>query len=176
MRLLFELDLKNYADCTHTFRRDSARSIIIRDGKVAMVHSLQYGYYEFPGGGIEPGETPIDAMIRETAEEAGLVVVPASVRPFGYVHRIQRSDRDATECFVQGNYYYLCDAENEPVPRCLDERETEERFTPAFVDPLVAIRKNRTLSAAFPIPFERDARVLELLIAEGSFDRSGSNR
>ena len=52
MRLLFELDLHDYAECTRTFVRNSARSIIIRDGKVAMVHSLKYDYYKFPGGGI----------------------------------------------------------------------------------------------------------------------------
>ncbi len=44
MRLLFELDLKDYADCTHSFIRNSARSIIIRDDKVAMIHSLKYDF------------------------------------------------------------------------------------------------------------------------------------
>ena len=87
MRLLFELDLHDYAECTRTFVRNSARSIIIRNGKVAMVHSLKYDYYKFPGGGIEKGESPVDAMIRETREEAGLVVIPETVREYGYVHR-----------------------------------------------------------------------------------------
>lgn len=53
MRLLFEMDKKDYSACTHTFTRNSARSIIIRSGKVAMVHSLKYDYYKFPGGCIE---------------------------------------------------------------------------------------------------------------------------
>ena len=60
MRLLFEMDKKDYAHCTHAFTRNSARSIIIRDGKVAMIHSLKYDYYKFPGGGIEKGEDPED--------------------------------------------------------------------------------------------------------------------
>ena len=55
MRLLFEMDQKDYDSCTHTFIRNSARSIIIRDGRVAMVHSLKYDYYKFLGGGIERG-------------------------------------------------------------------------------------------------------------------------
>ena len=76
MRLLFEMDMKDYGECTHSFRRDSARSIIIRNGKVAMIHSEKYDYYKFPGGGIENGEDPIEAMIRETQEEAGLTVIP----------------------------------------------------------------------------------------------------
>ena len=58
MRRLFDLDAKDYASCTRTFVRDSARSIIIRDGRIAMVHSLKYDYYKFPGGGIRAGEDP----------------------------------------------------------------------------------------------------------------------
>ena len=80
MRLLFELDLHDYAECTRSFVRNSARSIIIRNRKVAMVHSLKYDYYKFPGGGIEAGENPVEAMIRETREEAGLTVIPDSVK------------------------------------------------------------------------------------------------
>ncbi|MEX0308017.1 MAG: NUDIX hydrolase [Ruegeria sp.] len=30
------------------------------------------GYLDFPGGGKEPGETPIDCALRETVEEVGL--------------------------------------------------------------------------------------------------------
>ncbi len=173
MRLLFELDLKNYAACTHTFVRNSARSILIRNRKIAMIHSLQYDYYKFPGGGIEPGETPIDAMIRETREESGLRVIPSSVREYGYVHRIQRSDIDASECFVQDNFYYLCKAEDTADVQTLDDYESQERYTLEFVDPHLAIQKNRTVG---PSPysktmFEREAMVLELLLAEGYFER-----
>ena len=72
MRLLFEIDKKDYGGCVRSFTRDSARSIIIKNGKVAMIHSLKYDYYKYPGGGIEPGESAVDALIRETAEEAGV--------------------------------------------------------------------------------------------------------
>lgn len=67
------MDLQDYENCTRDFIRNSARSIIIRDKKLAMIHSLQYDYYKFPGGGIEGEESPVTAMIRETREEAGLV-------------------------------------------------------------------------------------------------------
>ena len=104
MRILFEMDKNDYADCTRSFVRNSARSIIISDKKVAMIHSEKYGYYKFPGGGIEAGEDPIEAMIRETREEAGLVIIPESAKEYGIVHRVQKSDNDPAECFVQDNY------------------------------------------------------------------------
>lgn len=111
MRLLFEMDLHDYENCTHRFVRNSARSTIIREGKVGLIHSLKYDFYKFPGEGIERGEDPITAMIRETREEAGLVIRSETIKEYGYVHRIQKSDKDDSECFVQDNYYYLCDVE-----------------------------------------------------------------
>ena len=169
MKILFEIDKKDYGQCTHIYTRNSARSIIIRNGRVAMVHSMKYDYYKFPGGGIEENENPVDAMIRETREEAGLIVVPESVKEYGLVHRIQRSDKDHTECFVQDNYYYLCEAKGEPVSQELDNYEAEERYRLEFIDPETAIARNRSVreSPYNRMMFEREARVLELLQAEG---------
>ena len=135
MRLLFEIDKKDYGGCTHTFARDSARSIIIKNGKIAMIHSLKYDYYKFPGGGIEPGESNADAMIRETAEEAGLIVIQDSIREYGYVHRIQKSTVEVDEFFIQDNYYYLCDVEEGVNPQKLDDYESDEHFTLEYVMP-----------------------------------------
>lgn len=169
MRLLFEMDKHDYEACTHLFVRNSARSIIISNAKIAMIHSLKYDHYKFPGGGIEDGESPVDAMIRETREEAGLVVKPETVREYGCVHRIQKSDKDASECFVQDNFYYLCEVEAEVVPQHLDSYESEENYTLEFVEPEVAIRKNRCAanSSCTPAMLEREACVLEMLISEG---------
>ena len=169
MRLLFEMDMKDYGECTHSFRRDSARSIIISNGKIAMIHSKKYDYYKFPGGGIENGEDPIEAMIRETQEEAGLTVIPETVKEYGYVHRIQRSDKDPSECFVQDNYYYLCDAADGLVSQDLDEYEKKESYQLEYVEPSLAIQKNRSVkdSPYNRMMFEREARVLEMLISEG---------
>ncbi len=172
MRLLFSMDLKDYDDCDYSFVRHSARSIILCDGKIAMIHSLQYDYYKFPGGGIENGEDPIAAMIRETKEEAGLVVLPTSVKPYGYVHRAQRSDSNPNEVFLQDNFYYLCETDADTVAQELDGYEAKEQYTLEWVDPRLAIRKNRSVkeSPYNRMMFEREARVLELLMEEGYFE------
>ena len=163
------MDKKDYADCTRRFVRNSARSVVIADKKVAMIYSKKYGYYKFPGGGIEAGEDPIEAMIRETREEAGLVIKPESVREYGIVHRIQKSDNDPAECFVQDNYYYLCTPEVESVSQDLQGYEAEEEYKLVYVDPRTAIEQNRNLGKTpySPTMFEREARVLEMLIEEG---------
>ena len=138
-----------------------------------MIYSVKYGYYKFPGGGIENGENPVDAMIRETREESGLVVLSDTVKEYGYVHRFQRSDGDETECFIQDNYYYLCKTADEVVLQELDDYEAKETYTLEYVEPDVAISKNRQVmqSPYNQMMFEREARVLELLIADGLFER-----
>ena len=172
MRLLFTIDKQDYAGCTCTFVRNSARSIIQRGGEVAMIHSLKHGYYKFPGGGIEKGEDPVTAMIRETREEAGLIVKPDTVREYGYVHRIQRGGKDPNECFIQDNFYYLCDAEAEILPPQMEDYEAEAGFTLEFVDARHAARTNResALENRYQTMLLREARVLEMLIEEGVVD------
>ncbi len=166
MRLLFTLDRKDYDPQAPVLVRSSARGILIRHGLVAMIHSAKYDYYKFPGGGIEAGETPEEAMIREVAEEAGLRVYPETVREFGLVHRIQKGDTGET--FVQDNFYFLADFDPEPISRHLDDYEAEEGFTLKFVTPEGAIAKNRSSAFGSVMP-EREARVLEMLLDQGYF-------
>ena len=171
MRLLFEIDLKNYDKNGKAFKRPSARAIILKDNKIYMVHSLVYDYYKFPGGGIEKGESNIDALIRETAEEAGLIVIKDSIKEYGYVHRIQKAKDPGYSMFIQDNYYYICNVENKIINQKLDAYEDFEKFTLELIDPKIAINANRNKNHGPKNKdmIEREAKVLELLINEGYF-------
>lgn len=171
MRFLFEIDTKDYDPNGVAFVRNSARCIYIRGKRVAMIHNLKYDFYEFPGGGVQTGETRERAMIRETLEEAGLAVIPESVREYGYVHRVQKNQYGDADYFVQDNYYYLCDVEEQVRAQNLDAYEAEEQYTLEYVEPRTAISVNRNGShgSANRNVIEREARVLELLEAEGYF-------
>lgn len=169
MRLLFNMDANDYDKNGRAFVRHSARCITIQNGRVAMVHSLKYDYYKFPGGGIEQNETKIQALIRETEEEAGLVIVPESIREFGYVHRVEKSDHMDADYFVQDNFYYLCEVQKAKTSQKLDDYEADEHFTLEWVEPDKAIVVNRTVDHGPKEQnmLEREARVLEILKAEG---------
>ena len=166
MRTLFTLDAKNYDPAAPLHIRPSVRGIIIRDGKILMVHSRKFDYYKFPGGGLESGESHEAALCREVREESGFTVVPGSVREYGLVPRRERNDDGTT--FVQDNFYYLCQIDR-AVGQELDEYEAEEGFTPEFVDPRHAIETNlhHDHSGKESAMFPREAGVLQWLLDEG---------
>ena len=172
MKLLFEIDKKNYDNGGKAFIRPSARAIIIKNNKIYMVHSLVYDYYKFPGGGIEKDESSIDAVIRETKEEAGLIIIKDSIKEYGYVHRKHKSIDPNYEIFDQYNYYYLCDVENNILKQNLDDYEKEEKYTLELIDPKIAINVNRNNNHGSTDleMLEREAKVLELLIKDGYFN------
>lgn len=171
MKLLFEIDKKDYDLCKNILYRPSSRAIIIKKDKIALVHSLKLNYYKFPGGGIKENESNIEALIRETLEETGLTIIPSSIREYGYVHRIQRSEKDPNFIFDQDNYYYLCQTEEKTDFQNLDNYEQEEQFTLEFVHPETAVKINRSqkFDAFYSGMIERETLVLERLIHEGYF-------
>ena len=53
--------------------RDRGAAVVIRDGRMlAIAYAPQKGGHFIPGGGVEQGETPEEAAIRELHEETGL--------------------------------------------------------------------------------------------------------
>ena len=56
--------------------RIRAGAVLIEDDQVSLIERFRHGshYYVFPGGGVDEGETPREAAIREMDEETGLRV------------------------------------------------------------------------------------------------------
>jgi len=76
-----------------------AAVILIQNDKIALIDRYRQGkhYLVFPGGKVEPGETPAQAAQRETKEELGLQV---------------NLGRMVAEVWYQGTpqYYFLAEA------------------------------------------------------------------
>ncbi len=60
---------------------DSAGRVLVAQRPEGKEHA---GLWEFPGGKIEPGESPESALVRELAEELGIAVDPASLSPLTF--------------------------------------------------------------------------------------------
>lgn len=163
MKLLFCVDKKDYEATWPHSKRPSVRGIIRKDNKLAMVHSLKYDYYKFPGGGIEGEEAHEATLIREVKEETGLTVKPETIREYGYVLRLQKSDYLADTVFEQENFYYTCEVSEETGVQKLDDYEAEEGFTLEFVTPEEAILANQNCHCTEwdKAMVERETRVLE---------------
>jgi 8-oxo-dGTP pyrophosphatase MutT (NUDIX family) len=56
--------------------RIRAGIVLIQDGRVALIerHRAGLDYYVFPGGGVDEGETPEQAAVREAMEELGIEI------------------------------------------------------------------------------------------------------
>ncbi|MEM6824026.1 MAG: 8-oxo-dGTP diphosphatase MutT [Pseudomonadota bacterium] len=66
----------------------SAVALIDRDGRVLIAERPQgksmAGLWEFPGGKVEPGETPEAALIRELHEELGIGTWESCLAPLSF--------------------------------------------------------------------------------------------
>lgn len=54
---------------------ERAVAVVVHDGRLLVVRRTRAGrtpYAVLPGGGVEPGETPAEACLRELSEETGL--------------------------------------------------------------------------------------------------------
>ncbi|MDP1743338.1 MAG: NUDIX domain-containing protein [Candidatus Amesbacteria bacterium] len=117
----------------------SCRAIIIEGKKILLMHRKKDGieYWVYPGGHLEEGETPDQAMIREIWEELSLKVKKIS-KPHPYIHE-----------FGTHEYYFECEVEDgEPK---LDPSGTEkitdiDWYNPEWVD----LSKAKTLENLYP--------------------------
>jgi len=70
----------------------AAVALVDVDGRVLIAERPEgksmAGLWEFPGGKVEPGETPEQALIRELLEELAIDVTEACLAPFTFASHI----------------------------------------------------------------------------------------
>jgi 8-oxo-dGTP diphosphatase len=61
--------------------RDAGGRMLFQQCPAGKRHA---GQWEFPGGKVDPGETPRFALVREISEELGVELDPAALEPVGF--------------------------------------------------------------------------------------------
>jgi 8-oxo-dGTP pyrophosphatase MutT (NUDIX family) len=156
-------DDKNYNPSWRRIEREAVRAVIVRGSRIALVKSRKESFYKFPGGGIQPGETHLETLCRETREETGLHIIPDSVREFGLLREIRRG-LYGEEIFDQKSYYYLADVSHRSTQE-LDDYEAELGYELVWPGIEEAYRVNISLSGNYQTSFlQREAYMLKLLM------------
>lgn len=115
--------------------RPAVYAIIVRDDKILLVK--ERGSYHMPGGGVDLGEMPEDAVVREAKEETGLdISKPHLVGSLSTFFTLSHNKSLEKPVHVQSLLlYYLCDvADGEVSLDGLEDDEREYGLSPEWID------------------------------------------
>ena len=126
--------------------RNIVNALFVRDGAVLLVrrspHRSTYpGFWSFPGGHVEPGESLAEALVREVPEEVG--VVPTRIDFLGSI-----VDPNASETDPATYHMYSVTAWKGGEPALLGNEHTEIRWFKAITAialPDLALEEYRSL-------------------------------
>lgn len=69
-------------------------------GRICLVRHTYVAGWHLPGGGVEPGESAAEAMLREFREEAEIAVPAEGLRLHGFYRNLAASGRDHVALYV----------------------------------------------------------------------------
>ena len=103
-------------------KETSCGCIIINDGKALLVYAEGIGFWGFPKGHMEKGETEIETAKREVKEEVGLDVIVDEKHRYELHYTVR-------ECIDKTTVLYLAQAKNVDVKK-QDCEIKETRWVP----------------------------------------------
>ncbi len=107
--------------------RTAARAVVFdADQNVGLIYSTVHKYHKLPGGGVEPGESLVQALTREVKEEIGCDIV--DITELGYVEEFRNKI-----ALHQHSYCYTAHVVGEKGEPALEEREKAEGFVTVWL-------------------------------------------
>ncbi len=111
-------------------------AVVEHDGRFLLVHEVKHGQgWYLPAGGVEPGESLVEALRRETLEEAGVRVEPTGIL------RVEQSWPGSAEGYGRFRFVFTARVVGSAEPKRLaDGHSLEARWVPASEIPAYALR------------------------------------
>jgi 8-oxo-dGTP pyrophosphatase MutT (NUDIX family) len=154
-----------------TIYREAVRAIIQDGRRLLMIYSTVNCDYKFPGGGVNPGESDHEALIREVKEESGARVSSIDGE-YGLMLEYDFPSEPDYDTFKMVSRYYRCSILPGLEEQALDDYERDLDFRPVWIDIDEAIHNNRSILArndhSVPRWTARDTQVLEQIRRESS--------
>lgn len=170
---VLELCRPGLPDDAPVIERLAAKAVLVRDGRMLLLRS-RYGDLKLPGGGVEPGETPEQAVVRELSEECGLDGVEVGALLLTVVDA--RPAHEPGAVFRMTVHHFAVTSGAQPQgPRDLGGYEADLALEPEWACPDDALAANRAVLAGHPTDWldatlwwvPREIAVLERLRADG---------
>ena len=128
----------------------SAGILVIYNNKVLIGHhtnSKWFDSYSIPKGGIEEGEEPIEAAIRECREEVGISIKESQLEKKVYQLEYKSNNKKKGNPVYKIVYYWICRINNlneiglkeETVPK--EQLQLEEMDWAGFADSEEALKR-----------------------------------
>ena len=104
-------------------------------GEILIQRTTEGSLWSLPGGAIDPGETPSEAVVREVAEETGLIVRPTQVIAVlgGKDYRYTYANNDRVEYVIT---VFACTPIGGTFGQTDEETEALEWFAPEHIPTL----------------------------------------
>lgn len=141
MQILAVFDEKNYDNTETVLEKYTIRGIVVRDGKIAMQCSRD-GEFKIPGGGMEPGETYLQALAREVQEETGLFIIPQKAVELGEITEIRKDIFDDRKKYICHSLFYFCEETGEEEQIHLTKSEIAKGYYLKWATPQEIYEKN----------------------------------
>ncbi|WP_420391388.1 (deoxy)nucleoside triphosphate pyrophosphohydrolase [Acuticoccus sp.] len=124
-----------------------AAALVDAQGRVLITQrppgKAMAGLWEFPGGKVEDGETPEAALVRELAEEVGVVVAPDALTPLTFASHAYDDFHLLMPLYHAGGWSGTPVAREVAAVRFVAPGELDAAAMPAADAPLIAAVQSR---------------------------------
>ena len=160
-------DLGNLKKLT-CFERVATRSICLRENDILLLFTERYQDYSLPGGGVDPGETVLEAFVRELNEETGATNV-TNIKEFGIYEEFRPWYKKDYDIVHMISHCYTCDVDQNLSETTYEPYEEKNGMKALWVDLDSAISHNKKTIKSnnkLALSIERETFILELVKKE----------